>query len=391
MPEKDTREEKDPIEEKDSEYWINIPADKVNRIKNVCGQRKEGRYSVGHIVDDLKEFIETDLRRKLIGEDIKGDYDVFAWDKRKKDYESYAYLANTINPTLLTRAFNKTGVRRHANPFLERLLELYLEAYETEAPPNSYTVARIAIIPCFSLATMLELSHRASGLCSKPECRRPTSAPSDTNPDKAIYLGVACPIYGIQENDPRYDPTALVRPEPDDIRNGIWLCADDAQMVNEKQREYPATLLKEWKSDHEALMRAVFEGKKRVFIALLQDDDEQAPTATAILDFFNTLHLLYAPSSSLSRESIIGIVKNIGTYLLEQNARIDYGTRLQQQVYAIDAACDAFLELTADSDAVRTGHTLEVLKKVIGMNLYEMATIYQVSIPSNILNIIPST
>lgn len=281
------------------------------------------------------------------------------------------------------------------HPYLEKILDLYIEInkeiwQQVSIPPlqpvNPMS-ATVATPPPFSQQALLELSHRASTICSYPECNRLTSGPSMANPVKAYYLGEACLIRGAKPGDPRYDPKAPHT--TDDIENGIWLCTYHAQMVNQHDGiDYPAPLLQDWKSAHEQLMHACMEGKKRIFFALNQEDDQSAH-ATRILAFFNAQQLLFDPWGTAPHEHLVTVVKNIGAWLLKENAHILLGSRLQQQVYAIDYACDAFLELAVNSDTARFRYALAAFKKALGMMLNEMATCYKVELPANITTIIP--
>lgn len=373
---------------------VHITPDKVSRIKDVCSKRTESRGEEA-IIEHLKAFITTALKSRMLDLNPTGRWENMELSKRRKLYEEYEKF--DIKVATLNRAFNGTGITRTGNYYhLEDLLDLYLEEYET-VPLQTATPGHTAIttvnavtatsLPPFSQQSLIELSHRASLICSYPECNRLTSGPSMANPAKAYYLGEACLIRGARPGDPRYDPRTPHT--TDDIENGIWLCTFHAQMVNQHDGiDYPAALLQDWKSAHEQLMHACMEGKKRIIFALNQADDQSA-RAVRILTFFNAQQPLFDPWGTVPGEHLVIIVKNISAWLLQENAYILLGSRLQQQVYAIDYACDAFLALAAISDTARFMYAFAAFKKALGMMLHEMTTCYQAELPPNISTIIP--
>lgn len=364
---------------------VHITPDKVERIKVVCTKRRESRSDM-MVIDDLKKFIKSDLRRHMLAPNPAGRWEKMTLQQRQKLYAEYEQF--DIKVATLNRAFNGTGITRSGNFFhLEELLELYLEEYEifpAEEPTPPLPPAITS--PPFSPATISALSLRAAGLCSSPHCWQLTSGPSISNPSKAHRLGVVCLIHGLQPGDPRYIPGTRFR--RDDIENGIWLCANHAQLVNENEGDYTAELLIAWKQAHELLMQACLEGKKRITISLNPQDEEPA-AAAAIIAFFDKQQVLYAGWGAMPKENIIVAMQDIGSWLLEQSGRILFDGRLIQQVSAIDRSCDAFLGIARNGHLAMLEYGLAALTKVIGMVLYEMATHYKMELPANVRTIIP--
>lgn len=105
------------------------------------------------------------------------------------------------------------------------------------------------MLPEFTVKTRDALGKRAAYLCSNPDCRKNTSGPSDTAPDKAIILGEAAHIYGAAIGSARY------RAEMQDearanITNGIWLCRNCHKMADDDPVGYPAEMLFAWREEH---------------------------------------------------------------------------------------------------------------------------------------------
>ena len=99
------------------------------------------------------------------------------------------------------------------------------------------------------------LAERAGQHCSRPECGRATSGPSDNQSGESTVLGRACHITAASAGGPRYDPT-LTPDQRSHSDNGIWLCAICADEIDKKENEaaFPAELLRNWKDFHESVV-----------------------------------------------------------------------------------------------------------------------------------------
>lgn len=88
-----------------------------------------------------------------------------------------------------------------------------------------------------------------------PDCRSLTLCPSETDPEKCIYIGKVAHITAASKNGPRYDPS-VTSEQRSSIDNGIFLCSNCAEMIDKnKGLDFPIDLLKRWKIDHEAWVK----------------------------------------------------------------------------------------------------------------------------------------
>jgi tetratricopeptide (TPR) repeat protein len=101
----------------------------------------------------------------------------------------------------------------------------------------------------FRLTTISTLRDRVNNFCSNPECRVSTRS-SHTEDNKSTSTGIAAHIYAASDNGPRYN-RRMSTEERKDISNGIWLCCNCATKIDKDEKKYPASLLKEWKSEAE--------------------------------------------------------------------------------------------------------------------------------------------
>jgi hypothetical protein len=98
------------------------------------------------------------------------------------------------------------------------------------------------------------LARRVGYRCSNPNCRKLTSGPQ-TDPAKAVNIGVAAHITAASPGGPRYD-ARLSPEERKSVDNGIWLCQNCAKLVDNDEQRYTTDLLIEWKrlSERAALL-----------------------------------------------------------------------------------------------------------------------------------------
>src|SRR5690348_16032721 len=105
----------------------------------------------------------------------------------------------------------------------------------------------------FSEAMKRILASRAGHVCSRPECRAPTSGPQ-SDPSKAVNLGVAAHITAASPGGPRFDPD-LSPEERSAASNGIWLCQNCAKLIDNDVIRFSVEVLRRWKADAEAEAR----------------------------------------------------------------------------------------------------------------------------------------
>jgi hypothetical protein len=104
----------------------------------------------------------------------------------------------------------------------------------------------------FDKSVVDALAKRAAYICSNPDCRTLTLAPSTEDDTKFIYIGKAAHITAASSGGPRFD-ASLSSEERKSIRNGIFLCSNCADMIDKNDGlDYPVDLLRKWKTEHEA-------------------------------------------------------------------------------------------------------------------------------------------
>jgi hypothetical protein len=105
----------------------------------------------------------------------------------------------------------------------------------------------------FSKTVIDRLKSRVAHRCSNPDCRTPTSAPSEK--DGVNSIGVAAHISAASPGGPRYDHS-MTADERKSIDNAIWLCANCSIDIDKDATRYPTPILHEWKRKAEDIARA---------------------------------------------------------------------------------------------------------------------------------------
>lgn len=103
----------------------------------------------------------------------------------------------------------------------------------------------------FSKSVADALGKRAAYICSNPDCRAQTLAPSESEQGKYLYIGKAAHICAAAGGGPRFD-VKMSSEERGAISNGIFLCSSCADLIDKNNgSDFPSSQLHEWKLQHE--------------------------------------------------------------------------------------------------------------------------------------------
>lgn len=108
----------------------------------------------------------------------------------------------------------------------------------------------------FSSKVVEEIAKRAAFICSNPDCRALTVAPTDFTENIFTYIGQAAHITAAAPGGPRYD-SAMNSEERKSISNAIFLCSNCATAVDKNNGiGFSVETLREWKSTHDQWVRS---------------------------------------------------------------------------------------------------------------------------------------
>lgn len=103
----------------------------------------------------------------------------------------------------------------------------------------------------FSKRVVETLAKRAGHQCSK--CKRLTVGPNK-DPTGTVMVGVAAHIRAASPGGARFDSSSTPE-QRGDITNGIWLCQDDAKLIDDDKSQFTVAVLEQMKATHEAEVR----------------------------------------------------------------------------------------------------------------------------------------
>jgi hypothetical protein len=121
----------------------------------------------------------------------------------------------------------------------------------------------------FTEKTKRALAMRAGWHCSFTKCGKLTVGPSEEGSDKVTMIGKAAHIRGAApgSGSRRYD-ASMTQDERRSISNGIWLCADHADLIDDDEVTYTVDRLRQMKREHETNCdRAVRTGKSTEIVS----------------------------------------------------------------------------------------------------------------------------
>ncbi|YBW38499.1 hypothetical protein ACMYR2_1003 [Nitrobacter sp. TKz-YC01] len=144
----------------------------------------------------------------------------------------------------------------------------------------------------FKLSVKRELAIRAAHFCSNPHCLRLTSGPRSGG-ERGLGTGHAAHICAAAEGGPRYDP-GQSESERRSSANGLWLCRECGDMVDKDSGGFRAEQLRNWKRDHEIMIREVRQHGWSSSIELLRSGQMAPGLAREIIALFEDRRTFWA-------------------------------------------------------------------------------------------------
>jgi hypothetical protein len=174
------------------------------------------------------------------------------------------------------------------------------------------------------------------------------------------------------------------------ILNAIWLCATCSTLIDKNNgMDYPANHLRRWKRDHEELIKTCLEGEKRVVFQFLKAPTDPS-SAKQLLTFMQQRGVLFVPLHGEYPPHVFESIKEIRTFLTQLQANLDAESPLAVIVDSINHACRHFMNTTsmnAEYEEVLFG--LGALRKIIGLNIGDLANLYGFTVSGPLRDAIP--
>lgn len=233
------------------------------------------------------------------------------------------------------------------------------------------------------------LAKRAAYMCSNPQCNRMTVGPVSSDPNLFTKTGNAAHICAASPGGPRYD-MSQTKEERSSIKNAIWLCATCSTLIDKNNGiDYPPDHLRKWKRDHEELVKTCLEGERRVVFSLNKTPTDHL-VANQLLKFMQNRGVLFSPLEGENPAHVFDSIKEIRTFLTQLEATLDPESPLVVIVSSINNACRYFMNKTSlNAEYNEILFALGALRKMIGLNISDLAKQYNLTISGPLRDAIP--
>jgi hypothetical protein len=244
----------------------------------------------------------------------------------------------------------------------------------------------------FPSKVVAKVAERAAYICSNPACGRITVGPVTSDPAKSTKTGVAAHICAASPGGPRYDMSQSSN-ERQSIQNAIWLCATCSTLVDKnKGVDYPADHLRKWKRDQEALIKECLEGNKRVmfqFHHLSLGSDLNV--AREVLHVLEDKGALYIPYNLENPRFVMESLKELRSEITRLRVRVNPASPLSIITESIVRACRHYMNTTSENASfIELEYSLGAVRKIIGINIGDLAKVYKLDISDQLASIIPA-
>lgn len=250
----------------------------------------------------------------------------------------------------------------------------------------------------FTKTIVTKLGERAHFLCSNPRCRKMTTGPHSMD-GKSLRTGDAAHIYSARAKNARYNPD-LTDEQVKNIKNGIWLCRECHKKVDHDEKEFPASLLFNWKKTHEEFVKALRSSPISGTLRLIQPTIEEELIAKDILDFLDDRRALHNDFQMEVPSHVFMSLQETRKELLRRKRKLDQSF-LSKEIDKMLKAIRTFLDTIYDIDINQMGYnhndrdwmkfenSLSILRKVIGVVALTISEKYKLRIGYELSKIIP--
>jgi hypothetical protein len=251
----------------------------------------------------------------------------------------------------------------------------------------------------FSEATKRTLATRAAHFCSNPSCLKLTAGPH-SDPAKSLTTGHAAHIHAAAPKGPRYD-SKQTPAQRKAIENGIWLCRECGDIVDKDDSPHPASLLTQWKQDHEALISEVRTKGYAKSLVLLQSRHQEPAVAKKIVAVMEDRRALWVAFDAEFPDRVRGSLDHLRSVLVALRSELVDDSPLDQILLSLTKTIHTFFNsverfdlarLRCDSNDPDWRHfrdALATLRKAIGLQIFNLATAYGIKASPDLQSILP--
>lgn len=251
----------------------------------------------------------------------------------------------------------------------------------------------------FSAATKRTLAARAAHFCSNPYCRKLTAGPS-SDENRSLVTGHAAHIHAASPAGPRFD-SSQTADERAHISNGLWLCRECGDIVDKDDSSHSAALLRQWKTDHEALISEVRTRGYSDSLALLQSRQVEPMIAKRVIAALEDRRALWQTFDAEFPDRVRQSLDQLRSRLVDLRSELDERSPLDQILLALTKTIHIFFNAVETSDLTTLrcnssdpewrsfSDALATLRKSVGLQIFNLANAYNVKLSDDLKSISP--
>jgi hypothetical protein len=251
----------------------------------------------------------------------------------------------------------------------------------------------------FTAATKRTLATRAAHFCSNPHCLKLTAGPH-SDEKKSLITGHAAHIHAAAPKGPRYDVNQTPT-QRKAISNGLWLCRECGDIVDKDESPYSATLLRQWKQDHEALIAEVRTKGYSQSLSILQSGRIEPALAKKIIASLEDKRALWVTFDAEFPDRVRQSLDQLRGRFVEIRSELADGSPLDQVLLSLTKTIHVFFDAVEQSDLTRLrcdSHdpewlrfrdALATLRKAIGLQISNISTAYGIIMSADLRSIAP--
>lgn len=251
----------------------------------------------------------------------------------------------------------------------------------------------------FSKSTKQTLAIRAAHFCSNPSCLKLTAGPhSDEN--KSLTTGHAAHIHAAAANGPRFNPHQTAD-ERKAISNGVWLCRECGDIVDKDDSAHSAALLRQWKSNHEAMIAEVRTKGYARSLELLESKRSEPAVAKRVVALLEDRRTFWETFDAEIPERVRISLDQLRSRLTDLRSDVADGSPMDKILVSLTKTIHIFFRQVEQSDLSRLRcdsrnpewiqfrDALGALRKSVGLQVSNLASAYGISITSDLQTIVP--
>jgi hypothetical protein len=202
----------------------------------------------------------------------------------------------------------------------------------------------------FPIGVRKEIAQKAMYVCSSPTCFRFTGY--GTSEGRARVIAEAAHINAAGKTGPRAKKTSSDYVKTSE--NGIWLCSICHDKVDNDPSYYTEEMLKNWKKQHEVLIRRIVGKDLESALLDLRNHKRYHEETREFVSFLENKRVMYEGMDHEFPPRVLDSLELIRERLIQTRAKINPDTNLFVALNKLQAAIDTFLRNIGNRTNLRT-------------------------------------